>query len=59
MTDEHAHCWHSTGVMLTSDPPIDVQACCWCGEQRLISEPRVVMSGHGPHLPNPIGWSGP
>jgi hypothetical protein len=50
---EHQHCWHSTGVMLTSMPPYDVQVCCWCGHKRNV---RLSLapddpSLHGPYSP--------
>jgi hypothetical protein len=47
-----SHCWHSTGMVLTSNPPQYPQVCCWCGAERTLRglvpqrEP-----GHGPYEP--------
>ena len=40
------HCWHPTHT-LTSNPPITVETCCWCGKEiqnRYAPEP----TQHGP-----------
>lgn len=48
---EHAHCWHSDGSMLTSDPPAYREVCCWCGEERVTRLQRSDGRLHGPHAP--------
>lgn len=46
------HCWHDTGRLLTSDPPMAVERCCWCGEERHLRRAVHVPPGqHGPHAP--------
>lgn len=49
---ECTHCWHDTGVMLTSDPPQVVDRCCLCGKTRNLRIMRDVPKGtHGPFAP--------
>lgn len=53
------HCWHETGVMKTSDPPIHNQACCHCGIQRDIRSDEANPLYHGPYAPDhAISWTG-
>jgi hypothetical protein len=33
----HEHCWHKTGLALMSNPPQDIERCCHCGEERVVS----------------------
>ena len=49
---EHEHCWHSTGVLLTSDPPKTEYRCCHCGEKKYVTEwfEGPDPSKHGPYL---------
>lgn len=50
------HCWHDTGVVLTSHPPIVVERCCYCGTERHLRMAVVVPRGdHGPYAPSLIG----
>lgn len=51
---QHEHCWHETGVMLTSSPPKVVERCCHCGETHQRDQ-TLFMDGkvHGPFL---RGW---
>lgn len=47
------HCWHDTGVALTSYPAKTEQVCCWCGQKRhlqLMQWGRVI-GNHGTNLP--------
>lgn len=50
---EHEDCWHGTGMMLTSDPPLSVEVCCWCGSMRYLRVVDAVYERgeHGPHKP--------
>jgi hypothetical protein len=51
--DKHTHCWHSTGVVLTSYPPQIPEVCCHCGEQRTRPQPRFEHNeGHGKYAPS-------
>jgi hypothetical protein len=51
----HNHCWHETGVVLTSNPPQYPEVCCHCGEQRVIRGAAVTpQEGHGKHAPTPM-----
>lgn len=51
MKAAHDHCWHDTGLYLTSMPPQYEQRCCWCGEKRQISRTDFPQpAGHGPYL---------
>ena len=52
------HCWHDTGVILTSDPPYGVEVCCHCGDTRHLRIAVFVPPGtHGPYAPfnSPVG----
>ena len=46
------HCWHGTGMVLTSHPPQIPEICCWCGEHRI--RPKITHIGdrHGKFFPN-------
>lgn len=49
---ECKHCWHDTGVYLTSNPPQAVERCCYCGEERSLRVLAHVPTGrHGPYAP--------
>ncbi len=49
---EHNHCWHSTGIMLTSYPPQHQYQCCFCGEMKTVVEAMLFLEGdHGPYVP--------
>ena len=49
---EHEHCWHDTGVVLTSNPPIYNDICCHCGVGRQRkSFVQWEPAGHGKYLP--------
>ena len=46
------HCWHDTGVVLTSNPPQYIEICCHCGTgktRRRFTE--FNPTGHGKYLP--------
>lgn len=46
------HCWHDTGQMLASNPPMVVDRCCYCGETRSLRLVAHVPKGdHGPYAP--------
>jgi len=46
------HCFHDTGVLLTSEPPQFVKICCKCGVKITIrQEPIIDKSKHGPYCP--------
>ncbi len=45
------HCWHDTGTVCTSDPPVRTEVCCQCGLFRRLRTHRLGLSGHGPHMP--------
>lgn len=51
--DHGEHCWHDTGVDLLSNPPMQVEICCWCG-----SEQHHVKPGHS-HPLRAAGEHGP
>ncbi len=58
MSEQHEHCWHDTGVMLTSNPPQVVDKCCFCGVTRgLHRAVHVPRGNHGPYAPftEPVG----
>lgn len=47
------HCWHNTGVVLTSYPPQTEEVCCECGERRYVRAALVTeLKTHGPFYPN-------
>ena len=47
---DNMHCWHQTGVMLLSDPPIVQEICCFCGKKREMRvAPPPVQGHHGPY----------
>ena len=49
---EHIHCWHSTGRILTSDPPYVEDICCYCGQLRSLRLKAPILAGeHGPFAP--------
>ena len=53
MNDNCNHCWHHTGVVLTSYPPQHPELCCHCGEQRIRSQPKYEKEiGHGKYAPH-------
>ena len=43
------HCWHSTNIVLTSNPPQHPQICCLCGAKRHMTSRASYESGHGPY----------
>ena len=43
------HCWHPSGEVKTSFPPIDVMVCCFCGDKGHRHYTYDVQDGHGPH----------
>lgn len=49
--DGHAHCWHSTGIVLFTYPPKYPEFCCFCGEKRVrqadLDDP--FAGNHGPY----------
>lgn len=49
------HCWHDSGVILTSNPPIPVLICCHCGERKNARELNHQQK-HGPYLPAHEQW---
>ena len=49
------HCWHDTGVMLTSYPPYSVQICCNCGEKQNIRH-EVIKSFEGHGIYHPLNY---
>lgn len=50
------HCWHDTGVCLTSDPPQYEKICCNCGAIAYVKHNAVVdINAHGKHFPGPRG----
>ncbi len=49
------HCWHSTGVTLTSNPPQYPEYCCHCdAECNKIIHPIWGDGGHGKFLRNQV-----
>lgn len=42
------HCWHSDGIVLTSNPPQHPETCCNCGDRRILTSRYVADPGHGP-----------
>ncbi len=44
----HEHCWHGTGMVLTSFPAQYPEVCCQCGEKRVRRETVPARSQHGP-----------
>jgi len=47
------HCWHDTGIILTSNPPQIQQICCQCGDKRNVREFQATdKSKHGKYKPN-------
>jgi hypothetical protein len=51
--DEHRHCWHDTGRLLTSDPPQVKAICCFCGSEQYHTLwcPQTLHNGHAPFAP--------
>lgn len=48
------HCWHETGIALTTNPPQYPEVCCHCGEQRVVyGYAPMNQEGHGKYLPKP------
>jgi hypothetical protein len=51
------HCWHDTGMILTSYPPQTQERCCYCGEYR---NRRVGVFDtdvtHGAYVPKMVGF---
>lgn len=46
------HCWHGTGRMLMSNPPLSVDVCCECGAERGLRVRQPIEPGlHGPFAP--------
>jgi len=46
------HCFHDTGLQLTSDPPQNEKICCKCGIKIAIKQlPITDESEHGPYHP--------
>lgn len=44
------HCWHHSGLVLSSMPGIDVYYCCFCGAQKDVRQrPMGDSKEHGPH----------
>lgn len=46
------HCFHGTGMVLTSNPPLVETVCCHCGEKNTMRDSPPTTQGHGPHHPN-------
>lgn len=58
MSVECTHCWHHTGVMLTSMPPQWDEVCCWCGAMRRRQRQALPeTTDHGPHRPGTFSLS--
>lgn len=48
----HEHCWHGTGIMLTSMPPQTEEVCCRCAQKRYLRLAVPIEQGrHGPYAP--------
>lgn len=47
------HCWHGTGIVLTSYPGYAVERCCWCGatSHRSLAAAAPGRWDHGPYQP--------
>lgn len=45
------HCWHGTGVILTSYPAQTEEVCCHCGEKRYTRQAIPDLAGHGQFAP--------
>ena len=46
------HCWHDTGIVLTSYPPQNEEVCCECGERRYVRNHGILVGKvHGPFAP--------
>ena len=46
------HCWHDSGIMLTSYPGYAVEHCCFCGARHHRALPGKSFGsdhGHGPY----------
>ena len=57
--ENHIHCWHDTGKILTSYPGSREEVCCWCGLERRV--PLGVIrrdEGHGPYQPQVLTAEG-
>lgn len=53
------HCWHYSGITLTSYPGYQVMHCCYCGSQyhEPITPPDPAPSDHGPYMQTPhVGY---
>ena len=52
-------CWHDTGIMLTSNPPLTEQVCCHCNNKKHLSQNiKIVndyMTRHGKFHPKITG----
>lgn len=50
------HCYHPTGGILTCDPPLVVEVCCYCDGRRNRRTPLGSGGGHGEHKPQHGGY---
>lgn len=49
---ECTHCYHDTGNMLLSDPPLIEKICCWCGCKIRVRQLKWTLEGeHGTYRP--------
>lgn len=49
------HCYHKTGLVMTSDPCQYGKKCCWCGDEIVAMDPAIVPDpGHGPFAVGPL-----
>lgn len=49
------HCWHRTGMSLTSMPPLLGFICCHCGATEYKQQKSEPTFGHGKFLPTATG----
>lgn len=45
------HCWHPTGQMLLSNPPLIQEICCFCGKKQTQKQEIKISGRHGEFLP--------
>ena len=48
------HCFHGTGLVLTSEPPQYPEVCCYCGKGRTVRGRLYSSPGHGRFIPSPV-----
>jgi len=48
-------------MLLSGDPPVGVDYCCFCGKTKQIEQFYTTLcpEEHGPHLKGYVGWPDP